>query len=67
MGGARIHLRTLAVPRCTPVLRTGLGLVQGTRALHAELAPGNPGCSQRWEHRVSDVCAPHPLLFDAGS
>eukprot|EP00959_Pyramimonas_sp_CCMP1952_P282918 5914030-Pyramimonas_sp.AAC.1 len=25
------------------------------------LAPGNPACSQRWEHRVSDVCAPHVL------
>eukprot|EP00959_Pyramimonas_sp_CCMP1952_P370961 7768949-Pyramimonas_sp.AAC.2 len=23
-----------------------------------ELAPGNPGCSQRWEHRVLDFCAP---------
>ena len=27
--------------------RTGLGLVQGTSTLHTELAPGNPGCSQR--------------------
>eukprot|EP00976_Prorocentrum_cordatum_P091591 1188588-Prorocentrum_minimum.AAC.2 len=35
-----------------------LGLVQGTSTLHTELAPGNPRCSQRWEHRVSDVCAP---------
>eukprot|EP00976_Prorocentrum_cordatum_P071251 1180252-Prorocentrum_minimum.AAC.5 len=26
---------------CTPVLRTGLVLVQGTRTLHTELAPGN--------------------------
>eukprot|EP00976_Prorocentrum_cordatum_P055183 1113212-Prorocentrum_minimum.AAC.1 len=29
-------------------LCTGLGLVRGTRASHTELAPGNPGCSQRW-------------------
>eukprot|EP00959_Pyramimonas_sp_CCMP1952_P248936 5203789-Pyramimonas_sp.AAC.2 len=31
--------------RCTPELRTGLGSVRGTRTLHTELAPGNPGCS----------------------
>eukprot|EP00976_Prorocentrum_cordatum_P049267 994303-Prorocentrum_minimum.AAC.1 len=45
----------LDFPHCAPVLRKGLGFVQGTRALHTELAPGNPGCSQRWEHSVSDV------------
>eukprot|EP00959_Pyramimonas_sp_CCMP1952_P329270 6893474-Pyramimonas_sp.AAC.1 len=28
---------------------------------HGILALGNPGCSQRWEHRVSDVCAPSVL------
>eukprot|EP00959_Pyramimonas_sp_CCMP1952_P343818 7201773-Pyramimonas_sp.AAC.1 len=38
----------LAVPHYTPVLRTGLGFVQGTRTLHTELTPWNPGCSQRW-------------------
>eukprot|EP00976_Prorocentrum_cordatum_P085637 1186179-Prorocentrum_minimum.AAC.6 len=38
----------LAVPHCTPVSRTGLGLIQGTSTLHTELAPGNPGCSRRW-------------------
>eukprot|EP00976_Prorocentrum_cordatum_P085854 1186264-Prorocentrum_minimum.AAC.1 len=38
---------TLAVPHCKPVLCTGVGFVQGTRTLHTELAPGNPGCSQR--------------------
>eukprot|EP00976_Prorocentrum_cordatum_P054211 1093594-Prorocentrum_minimum.AAC.1 len=35
----------------SPVLQsstTGLALVQGTRTLHTELAPGNRGCSQRW-------------------
>eukprot|EP00976_Prorocentrum_cordatum_P000085 1871-Prorocentrum_minimum.AAC.1 len=45
-------------PPASRVLRTGLGLVRGTSTLHTELAPGNPGCSQRWEHRVLDVCAP---------
>eukprot|EP00976_Prorocentrum_cordatum_P062756 1176832-Prorocentrum_minimum.AAC.4 len=38
----------LAVPQCRPMPRSGLGLVQATRTLHTELAPGNPGCSQRW-------------------
>eukprot|EP00959_Pyramimonas_sp_CCMP1952_P031748 666064-Pyramimonas_sp.AAC.1 len=32
----------------TSVPRAGLGLVQGTSTLHIKLAPGNPGCSQRW-------------------
>eukprot|EP00959_Pyramimonas_sp_CCMP1952_P131648 2752623-Pyramimonas_sp.AAC.1 len=31
-----------------PLVRMGLGLVQGTRTLHTQLAPRNPGCSQRW-------------------
>eukprot|EP00976_Prorocentrum_cordatum_P049901 1006869-Prorocentrum_minimum.AAC.2 len=37
--------------RCyTQVPRTGLGFFQGTSTLHTELAPGSPGCSQRWQH-----------------
>eukprot|EP00959_Pyramimonas_sp_CCMP1952_P212504 4446156-Pyramimonas_sp.AAC.1 len=42
---------TLAVPHCTPVHHTGLGLVQGTRTLHTELAPGNRALG--WAHTES--------------
>eukprot|EP00959_Pyramimonas_sp_CCMP1952_P198191 4145567-Pyramimonas_sp.AAC.1 len=48
-------------PPPIPVLRTGLGFVRGTCTLRTELAPGDPGCWQRWEHRVLDVCAPRVL------
>eukprot|EP00959_Pyramimonas_sp_CCMP1952_P197196 4123767-Pyramimonas_sp.AAC.1 len=47
--------------RCTPAPRTALGFVQGTRTLHTELAPGNPGCSRRFVTSVLDVCAPRVL------
>eukprot|EP00976_Prorocentrum_cordatum_P086455 1186514-Prorocentrum_minimum.AAC.2 len=42
----------------TPASLKGLGLVQETRTLRTELAPGNPGCSQRWERRAFRTFVP---------